>query len=247
MPDLRRKKKKAKQKTLSKSRKVWLKRLHIIKNNKEEEKCVCSHEIQSQCFYVIIKKQCQTSVTAAAKCIGERPWRWVLGWDYGNPCLTNLWISTARLITGQGDPNTGSDRETGFHTRGSNLSHPGCPTSALNLPSEQAVLRLSLQNSRGQRRQRGIFACPLKLQLSSNFKQQMRDSHIPALDFSRNPISRIWRVLNQGVSTLFGGCHGNLQTKLYFAFTPACGNVVWASISCASPQPLGCDGTVPAL
>lgn len=134
-----------------------------------------------------VKPQSQLLLNASEKA-PEGEW---VGWDYGNPRLTNPWISTAQLITGQGSPNTGSDRETGFHIWGSNLSHPGCPTSVLSVPSEQAVLGLSLQNPRGQGRQRGIFACPLKLQLSSGFKQQMRDSHTPALGFSCNPISRI--------------------------------------------------------
>lgn len=149
-----------------------------------------------------------------------------LGWDYAYPCLRNLGISTAQLIPGQGSPSTCSDRETGFHIRCRNLSHPGCPTSPLNLPSEQAVLRLRLLNPRGKGRQRGIFVCVLKLQPSSGFQRQMRASHILAPDLSSNSVSRIWRVLNQCVSTLFGGCHGNLQTTLYFTFTAACGNVV---------------------
>lgn len=70
-----------------------------------------------------------------------------------NCCWTKLWISKPRLITQTGQPDrplATFKRKTGFHIQFSNLSHPGSPVSTDNPHSEQAVLRLSLQNSRGR-------------------------------------------------------------------------------------------------
>lgn len=122
------------------------------------------------------------SVTAVAKCMWERAGRQMpsLGSWESTRSLTKLWISTPRLITQAGQPHhwpSSTDR-LGSTLGFVNLSHPGCPISAVHPHSEQDVFRLSVQSPRGKGR-------------------QMSASHIPALDLFFHPISRIWSVFNQ--------------------------------------------------
>lgn len=157
----------------------------------------------------------------------KRAARWVLSLGLWETLLDKAvdFITEANYPGRAARPLAISNIETRFHVQFSNLSLPGCPTSAPYTHSEQAVLSLCLLNPRGEGRQGGIFVCPFNLHLSWGFKRPMTDSHIPALDLFCNSISRIWRVLNQCVSILFREYHGNLQTKLYFISTPACGDV----------------------
>lgn len=185
----------------------------------------------------IIKLQCQTSLTAVAKCIWERAGRWV-------PRLRLL--QHPGWLPRQGSPTTGSlwqrpDSTFSLVILATLEVQPLLSTHTQNRLSSGFVYWT--QEEREGKEE--FFSFPLKLQLGSGFKRQMRDSHIPTLDLFCNSISRIWRVLNQGVSTLFGGRHGNRQKKLYF--TPSCGDVAWAPIIWASPRPLGLGGIVPAL
>lgn len=123
-------------------------------------------------MFVLIKYGVRTlepnfSITAVAKCILKELPGECLVWDYEKPLDKAVdFITEANYPGRAARPLAISNIETRFHVQFSNLSLPGCPTSAPYTHSEQAVLSLCLLNPRGEGRQGGIFVCPFNLHLS---------------------------------------------------------------------------------
>lgn len=144
---------------------------------------MCSYKIGSQCFNLLLSFSVKPQSQLLLNIIHLRK-----SWQV-SAYVESLWIKL--LLDKAVDFKTQSNypsratrpldvfkRRTGFHIRFSNLSHPGCPTSTDKPHLKQAVLRLSLWNSRGKGRQSEVVLLPWKLPLSSDLKRQRRDSHI---------------------------------------------------------------------